>query len=370
MIAGLICIATMKYTAGKAQTMDYEYWGGYGVEAVYNEHWNEYIHRTCTRQSCSGSGKNRSCTTTTYDCSYVKDHPEYWTIEDNNRIEVNIDESQYKELARRWNNNTFRAMHHPCHTICGDAYFTRWDKNWNTYEFVTTVHTYENRVQAQNPNSLYGFPTVTKEQAKNEGLFEYPEIVQNYKVPTFLVEGQKTGNILVAENKINKFAAEYGFTKHIRPWFVIFNHGTVDRCKQQQNYWKGSNKNEFVICMIMNGTEVQDVYPFTWSEADSLRIEARDWFKMNHSNDIPKYAEWFTREASTRFKKKSFKEFSYLAVQLPFKWVAWSWVLTLVVSVGCTAFCVMNEIDDDGNPRYGRTFGQTLRPLNRPRRRL
>ena len=55
---------------------DTEYLGYYITKASYYEPWNEYIHRTCTREVYDGrdSDGNPKYRTEHYDCSYVEYH--------------------------------------------------------------------------------------------------------------------------------------------------------------------------------------------------------------------------------------------------------------------------------------------------------
>ena len=64
-----IVIGIMKYAMVQSLTSDTEYLSEYVVRAEYYEDWDEWIKKTCSYTTCTGTGKNRRCTTHHYDCS-------------------------------------------------------------------------------------------------------------------------------------------------------------------------------------------------------------------------------------------------------------------------------------------------------------
>jgi hypothetical protein len=82
-IPSILLIVGLDYGMIIANESDVEYNGYYIKKVRYYEPWDEWIHKTCSYTTCSGSGKTRSCVTHYYDCSYRKYHSEYWVMVDN-----------------------------------------------------------------------------------------------------------------------------------------------------------------------------------------------------------------------------------------------------------------------------------------------
>jgi hypothetical protein len=205
-------------------TNDTEYRGYYITAVKHEEDWNEYIHKTCSREHCSGSGKNRSCTTEYYDCSYVQYHPPEWYAIMNDHSRVNIDQSYYARLT-----NTFKGVrkvgNHSGYTNDGDIFQCDWDKKWEHLQPYVDAHTYKNKVQAS--NSVFKFEEVTEEDAKLEGLYNYP------KTTGFNVSSVMGGS----SPELDKINATYGKRHQIRVWLLIYE----GKGKQQERVgsWGG-----------------------------------------------------------------------------------------------------------------------------------
>lgn len=200
----IIVILIFKFTAEWSRTRDIEYWGGSVINTEYYEDWNEYIHQTCTC-CCDKDGNN--CTT--YDCSYVSYHSEYWKITGSNGENIRISKQQYELLVKKFNNEVFVDLHRGYYTNDGDKYVSTWDKNKETLEPVITVHSYENRVQVS--NSVFNYPEVKEKDVKQYKLYEYPEIYDNYKQKCILGVGDSTQ--ILAERKFQILNSRLGLKK-------------------------------------------------------------------------------------------------------------------------------------------------------------
>lgn len=364
-------ILLFKFTDGALQSRDIEYWSGYATRAEYYEFWDEEV--PCTHSydcNCTKDKEgNKSCDTC-YQHDYdVDDHPPHWEIYDNNGFEISISSDKFESLARRWKNRQFKDLHRDYHSRDGDMYFTTYPNKDELLEFITTEHAYENKVQAEGANSLFNYRTIKPEEARKLELVDYPPITDDYVLPTFIVEGPKTGDIIIAERNLDIFAAKYGFVKQIRPWIILFNHGTIDRCREQEVYWKGGNKNEFVVCMILQDGQVQATHVFSWTEVDSLKIEARDWFLSNKNGKIRDYTDWLIGELSTKFVRKHFRDFNYITVSPPFSHVVVCWVFTLLLNLGIMYFNINNEYVEKGGPSLPRRFNTVYPRFNNQQRK-
>ena len=124
-------------------TSDTEYQGYYVTNIRYYESWNEYIHKTCSRSRRVG----KKTVTTYYDCSYVKNHSEYFTKVLNNNSEIEISQKYYNYLKNLWNtHNSFVELNRNYHSKDGDMYECSWDNLVKNCQNVTFENIYENKI--------------------------------------------------------------------------------------------------------------------------------------------------------------------------------------------------------------------------------
>jgi hypothetical protein len=313
-------------------TNDTEYRGYYITAVKHEEDWNEYIHKTCSREHCSGSGKNRSCTTEYYDCSYVQYHPPEWYAIMNDHSRVNIDQSYYARLT-----NTFKGVrkvgHHSGYTNDGDIFQCDWDKKWEHLQPYVDAHTYKNKVQAS--NSVFKFEEVTEEDAKLEGLYNYP------KTTGFNVSSVMGGS----SPELDKINATYGKRHQIRVWLLIYEGKGMDTFERQRSYWQGSNKNELVLGVGTKGGVVTWANKFSWSEADEFTIDCRAELEKligKKFSDVG-ICKHLKAEIPKGWERKEFADFEYLKVEIPPSYMVIIFFISLVPSVGLCIFFVMND---------------------------
>lgn len=346
MLPALILIPLIKLLAVTSLTTDYERHGGWAVEARHYEHWNEYIHQTCTRTT--GSGKDAK--TETYDCSYVQDHPEYWELEDSNGYVMQISASEFEGLCNRFGNKTFREMHRHYHTIDGDEYHTVWGGNEASLQPIATHHTYENRVQAT--HGVIDFPEVTKKEAKEKGLYDFPQLTSYLYDPAIL--GSCAGS-LEADAYLQIQNGKLGRRKQVRFWLLIFHNKPREVGFDQESYWVGGNKNEVVVTVGLDSSnQVMWCHPFCWSpdgntSNDVMKINIRNHVEAQKDFKPLEAAQFIVAEATEKFERKHFKEFSYLTVDTP-TWAYWViYIMTILSTIGMGIFIVGNEIDENNS---------------------
>ena len=229
---------------------DTEYWGSYMTKIRHYDDWDEWVHRTCTRQVLKGYDKdgNPEYEEEEYDCSYRDYHPERWTYTDNYGSEhhfYNKAEFDRAMAELGYPKMVFVDMHRHYYTKDGDAQDYYWDSTFENSRTLTTWHTYTNKVIAS--RSIFRFEDIDKEKAKELGLFEYPEI-QDYDQKSLL--GVRLDRL--TEKKIKYLNATFGDKYQFRMYILVFKDKPLVISEQQKSYWQGGNKNEFVLCLGYN----------------------------------------------------------------------------------------------------------------------
>lgn len=347
----VLCVVAFKFAAEKVTTTDTEFWGGWVARAEYFERWDEkvpcthtkYCTRTVTR---SGSDGRTHTETERHPCGTlhlfdVDTHPPKWILTDSNEESQSITSAQFEGLATNWANRKFVDMHRHYHSIDGDEYVTVWDKRDETLVPVTTMHRYENRVQSA--TSIFNFSEV---DPKVWGLYEYPGI-ETWDQRAIL--GNVGPNLDEADKLLRFWNAKLGYVKQVKMFILIFPQGaTLETGLAQENYWRGGNKNEFILAVgVDEANKATWAHVISWTEEDRLKIDVREYAKQQGTINLVDLVEYMAGEVHKRFERKPFVEFSYLTVEPPTWAVLLSYILTLLIDAGLGVWIVLNDSSDD-----------------------
>lgn len=339
LVTPIVLISISKTLVELSQTNDTEYWGGFVTKTEYYEDWNEKVSCSHAKYRTKTDSKGNTKEVFDgwkhpYDVDY---HPPYWLVIDSNGSSISVDSTRFDALCNQFGNKTFVGLHRDYHTDDGDKYEAIWKLEKEKLESTTTVHTYENRVQAS--DSVFNFQEV---DPKTYGLHEYPTIRDYYRQTCILGPGGVT--MPNGEKELQYWNATLGARKQVRIFFLVFKNKPMQAAVEQRNYWKGGNKNELIVCMGVNDTyEPQWCFPFSWSEAEICKIEARNAVMDQKELDLPKLAEVIAGIAEEKFVRKKFEDFGYISVTPPTWAVVLIYALTFGASIGLAAWAVKNE---------------------------
>lgn len=345
-----VFILIFKLSIEKLQTSDTEYWGSWITQSQYFEDWDEEvpcrhpIPCSHTKYCTDSKGRSYACGTEhsndgyyhLYDVDY---HPPYWIINGSGGEEFSISQAEFERLAKKFENRTFVDLHRSYHSKDGDKYITLYDNSDARLETITTVHTYENRVKAA--NSVFNFPEVTEEQKKIYHLYDYPKPVGFRCMP---ILGEVPGCTTCANWKLDFWNGRLGKSKEVRMWILMYKNLPKDAGLLQEAYWKGGNKNEFILTIGVDSTyRVKWVHPISWTTAASLKIEARNFISSMDTLDMDKTVDWLGHNIQEKFERKHFREFSYLDVDPPDWAIIVTYFVTLLITIGWALFSVRND---------------------------
>ena len=293
---GIPLVVTLGLIFGSKAIIDHssvmftEYWGESIVSVHEEEPWNEWIHRTCSRQVPCGTdseGHTKYCTEY-YDCSYQADYGPEWYCKTDLNNTYRMSERLHDSLVAVYGTGKKITGTHRNHSANSSAagsrgtkfegtrvgresyvYSTIWPRTEETRKGVFTKHRYENRIKASDL-SLFNISIVSEEQADSLGLYNYPEDIDRYNCPTIL--GQNISPSVQADFK--KLNAKFGPTNELRLWILVFEDKPSITAQYQENYWVKGNKNELVICIGKKGDRIQWSYAFSWGLNGTLTAEA------------------------------------------------------------------------------------------------
>lgn len=343
MIPVIILTPLIKLSDETIQTIDHERRSFYITEARYYEDWNEYVHQICTRQvSC---GKN--CTTTeVYDCSYVAYHAAYWEVEDNIGNVHYVTQDFYQSLVKKFGNESFIDLHRHYYTNDGDMYVTRWRKNDEAFQTWFTLNSYTNRVQAT--PTTFSYPKINN--PKELGLYDWPNKLHSSTYDPAILGKHK--DLQAADLLLQKYNCKLGVVKQVRMWILLYENKPRSVAFDQESYWVGGNKNEFVVCIGLDKNKVTWCNAFCWSpdgntSNDELKVSVRDFVEKQKDLDLIKTVDYVADQVRQKFKRKSFKEFSYISIPESTTALIVTYVLALLATIGCCIFAVKNEVNNE-----------------------
>jgi hypothetical protein len=228
-----------------------------------------------------------------------------------------------------------------------------WNGDSSTFKDVTTVHSYENKVQAA--TSVFKFPEVDTSKVRQYGLYEYPEIKNPFDCPSIL-SYVKLFNQEKAEEKFDYINAMLGAKKKVRVWILIFQNQPMNASQYQEWMWKRGNKNELILTIgIDKNQRVQWVKPISWTDHSQILVESEFYISHMDTLDLVALAEWIGPKIEKLWIRKPFSDFNYLTVEPPLWAVITSYLVTLLVNILLSWWVVKNEFDDE-NERLVRAF--------------
>ena len=323
---------------------DVEYLGDYITKVRHYDEWDEWIVRRCSRQVPSGrdSKGNTIYRTEYYDCSYRDYHPERWSYFDQEGDEHWLYyEEEYDKIRRKFGTREiFIDMHRDYYRIDGDAQEYRWNGTEKTAWTVTHSHNYKNKIQSS--RSIFGFTKIDKKEADTLGLYNYPEIADDYdQLPVLGGESLPKEQI----DAIRYTNAFYGKKYQFRNYVLLFKNKDIEISELQRSYWVGGNKNELVTCIgVDDNMKVQWCNAFSWCDAPTLDIKTESYFAERDSIDLVDYSSMI-REClvNGEWERKSFEDFDYIKTEISSVAELVLLIITIIYNIGISTFIVLNK---------------------------
>lgn len=340
-LPSLLFVLLTRVIMVSANSNDTEYLGGYVNRITYYEPWDELVEVRHTRTNSDGE-------TEVYYTWEREYHSERYTYVDNeSKWEHHLSKKEYETIKKRMGNKTvFRDMHRYYHRIDGDAYDIFWDGKVETLYDITTPHSYTNKIKASQSHTIFKMGDISPEEAKQIGLYEYPEIHSMNQNP---IIGRNVSD--KDKQRIKYINATYGRKYQFRTYILIYEDKDITISEIQKAYWQNGNKNEFVLCLGVQRDSVVWANAFSWCDEPRLEVKARDYFIQNPKLDINKYGEWLQTQIPTQWDRKEFEDFAYIRVGLSQGQYIALIIMMIVLNIGISIFLVKNEFNNENN--YG-----------------
>ncbi len=302
----------------RAAANDTEYHGGWVVSSEWLEAWTEKVTYTTT----DSKGNTQTHTTYVY-------HPDEYYVNDSNGYAISVSREKYVSLKRKFGNERAAFVLHLNQSSWGDGgrFLSDWPQTESTWTACISAHSWENR--PGNSHSLYNFAKV---DPKVYGLFDYPDI-EDYTDQRSLLGVDD----VEAERKLNRFNCDFGATRQVRLFVLIFSGKPIQAGIDQQAHWKNGNKNECVVCVGVNDGRIGWVHPFGWGN-ERLLVDLREDIAQQKEFSPAKVVAKATELVGKGFKRHEFTQYAYIRVDIP----AWYAIIVVVpfilIQVGLTAW--------------------------------
>lgn len=338
-VPSLLFIFITQLIMVSVNSSDTEYLGGYINRITYYEPWDEMVRVRHTRTDKDGD-------TEVYYTWEREYHSERYTYVDNeSNWEHYLSKKEYEIIKKRMGNKTvFRDMHRDYHRIDGDAYDIYWDKTIEHLYDITTPHSYTNKIKASQSHTIFKYSDISEEDAKELGLYEYPDIKlmnQNPIIGRYASDKDK--------QRIKYINATYGKTHQFRVYILFYEGKNIEISEQQKAYWQNGNKNEFVVCLGTQQDSVVWCNPFSWCDEPKLEVLTRDYFIQNPKVDIDAYGKWLQTQIPTKWKRKEFADFEYIRIGLSRGQYIALIIIMILLNIGISVFLVMNDIKNENS---------------------
>lgn len=333
-----------------------EYLSGYARHMEHHEPWVERVERVESYTDSRGNTRTRVVV------DYVH-HPDLWLMVLNTGRVVVIHHNVYYHYCSLW--KTPEQWINPPHPNCvsgGGGQRHNWDGLYQNAATCTYQGLYINYVN--NSNSIFRKDYVSRREARDLGLIKYPKYDRGYieqdvvlcspRLPLWIRHSESPQRAFQLINAI------YGAQYQIHIFVLLFDASQgVGVALKQQSYWKGGNKNEFVVCLGVDYGDIPQSMlhdrkatvkwckAFSWCDAPTLESATESWFIANSELRLDSYAAWL-RDHMGLWKRKEFSDFKYLGVTLSSGRQA---VVAVVTTLFCLTMIVITCAVADANRR-------------------
>ncbi len=333
------------FAASNFQIYRREYWTGWLTKVSHFEAWNELVRYLETVPS--GVDSKGNTTYTTVMKTRVDYHPEYFVAYGSNREEYSISKDLYEHYKRLWGNSSFQEMNRKFYTIDGNRYNSVFSLPVNGYDrmqVISSEHKYKNKVAVS--KSIFKLRDVSKDEIEKFNLYEYPRVKNLWDLPSILSKTDIPG-LGRANKNLSNLNAQFGASKQIRVWLLIFKDQPLDAGYLQQNHWLNGNMNELVLCVGVNKeNRVTWGHSFSWCDDNRINVESRNIINDQISSvlNLDKIINWLWNKVPELWKRKDFKkDFEYIQTEDSFWAIILAVIFTIGANVGICYFVMNNE---------------------------
>jgi len=342
-------VSGVLWGCGTLKVWDKEVWNYKISKVQYEEKWSERESRT-RRVACGtdSKGNTRYRTETYYVTEY---HGPYWKSADEYGNTRNIDESVYQNWKRVWANEKKTGIHKGSAAglgtpITGGIFECGWTGDFERIFPWSDIHKYKNKVR--HSHSVLKYKEPTRELEK-----KYPRPADTGNTSPVLSYGRSFSEQEV--NLLHRTNAHLGRRYLVHPILVVFGQdatrGAVD---DVLSAWQGPNKNELVTFAALKDDKILWCEVHSWMDNTTLHATLRDEL-VKERFTAGRYSDLLLKYVPKQWRKKSFKDFEYLQVEVHWGWGVGAVLASIMGILG--AFLLVNRCIEVPNLSDFSSFG-------------
>ena len=343
---GMLVVLVVFFGFKAGATVDVEIWNGQitGKQRLHGTYEQPYSCNCTSHTSCSGSGSNRSCTTTqSCQTCYETHYTVHWNAK-----------STLGEYTIDSKDSTWRKVYQSPDPL-------RW-LQINPGDPVAQRHTYTNYVQAV-PESLFK-PSSAQLKAKFANMVPpYPDTIFDfYRINRFFSPGLSVADSALWNNDIGMMLRELGPRKQVNAIVVIAKTDDPDYEYALRDGWEGVNKNDVVLLIgAKDYPKIDFVRVISWTKNELFKIELRDNVQALETVQREPIMALFQAQISKNFERRRMREFAYLESEIdPPVWAIVTLIVLLMIAAAGTYYVVGKNLglfrSAPGRTNYQRRF--------------
>lgn len=305
-----------------SKTSDVEVWNSSIInkKKVYVSCTHSYSCPPCT-ESCSGSGKNKSCTTT---CSTCYDHSNDWDWDAytsiGETIEIERIDRQGADTPPRW-----------ASIRLGDP--------------ATSSHGFTNYIKGA-PSSLFRHQGIDKKFAGR--IPRYPSgIYDYYKINRLVTQGVNVPNPSLWNEGLSKINAELGAKKQVNMIIVLTNENSEWYYGLEES-WIGGKKNDAILIISVNPSDMKPkwAHVMAWTTEQLFEVKLRDDIMNLPVIEVNSVLQILHDDVSKLYHRKPMADFKYLSHCITPTTTEFlvATIISLIISILLTWFFEVNDV--------------------------
>ncbi len=327
MLAQVLVMSCVGWAISCSNTHDTEIINGRVTGKERNRVSCRHSYRCNCYTTCSGSGKNRSCSehcSTCYEHSYDVDWDVHSSI---GTFSINTIDRQGLNEPPRYTS-----------TRIGEP--------------VADTHSYTNYVKGS-PDSLFRHQGLVEKY--KDKLPNYPENIYDYwHINRLVTVGVSVPDAAQWNKDLEEINGDLGPQKQANVVIVLVKNQPSDYFEALEQHWIGSKKNDVTVVMSLDdaGT-IQWVQVMAWTKDKMAEVVVGDAIRNIGKLDRPAIIGAIKTSVAQSYVRKPMKDFEYLASTITPSVGQWifAMILGLVLSIGIGMFVLKNDIDDDSQRR-------------------
>lgn len=302
--AVILLISSGYFIALCCQTADTEIWNGIVAKKWQGTQGCCHSYSCNCHQSCSGSGKNRSCHTVCSTC-YEHSHDISWNAVSSNGETVFSD---------------------GCNSP-GSSPPARWDAIV-VGEPTAIEHYFKNYIKG-NPDAVLERRGLAEKFAAR--LPAYPRVYDHYRADRFLTVGFHLPDADRLNRRLSEINARLGAPKQVNITVVAARATDPAYLEGLREAWLGGKKNDLIAVVgLVETPEAPDVQQIawagvvSWTKNEAIKVDIRDRLVALTTFDADRVLDIVEAEVAAKFERRPMADFEYLASTIePPTWSLW-----------------------------------------------